>query len=206
VYSTLVIPVELNVEVLNDVEVAIEVVEVIVVVETVVVEVNDVEMDVEIADATITMLVKPISSAVGARQTPEVNIRQLVTVTVYVPKSAGAKPVGTVNDPTIPPLPGPVIEQVPRIGVVGVFTEIVQKASMSLKPEPLTLTKNPGPADVGEIETVGGVAPETGGCAFNSAKATTDSNASVSTSDSFLRLLVNSRILQSYVTLSERVT
>ena len=46
---------------LNDVEVAIEVVEVVVVVETVVVEVNDVEMDVEVAPPTITMLVKPIS-------------------------------------------------------------------------------------------------------------------------------------------------
>ena len=44
---------------LNDVEVAIEVVEVVVVVETVVVEVNDVEMDVEVTPPTITMLVKP---------------------------------------------------------------------------------------------------------------------------------------------------
>jgi hypothetical protein len=59
VYITLVIPVELNVEVLNDVEVAVVVVEVDVVVEIVVVEVNDVEMDVEVAPPTITMLVKP---------------------------------------------------------------------------------------------------------------------------------------------------
>lgn len=115
--------------------------------------------------------------------------------------------MGTVNDPTIPPLPGPVIEQVPVIGE-GVFTEIVQKTSKELKPEPLTLTKNPGPADVGETETVGGgtATADARGSKVETAKNTMDSNASTSTSDSFLRLLVNSRILQSYVTLSERVT
>ena len=46
---------------LNEVEVAIEVVEVVVVLETVVVEVNDVEMDVEVTPPTITMLVNPRS-------------------------------------------------------------------------------------------------------------------------------------------------
>ncbi len=71
---------------LNEVEVAIEVVEVIVVEETVVVEVNDVEMDVEVTPPTITMLVKPTSLA----EVP-------VTFTVYVPKSENAE--GTVNDP-----------------------------------------------------------------------------------------------------------
>jgi hypothetical protein len=132
--------------VLNDVEVAIEVVEVIVVVETVVVEVNDVEMEVEVTPPTITMLVKPTSLA-GVP----------VTFTVYVPKSEKAE--GTVNDPTIPPLPGPVIEQEVAGGMmgVGVFTVIAQLVSAGLKPEPLTLTKNAGPTDVGETETVGEV-------------------------------------------------
>ena len=100
-YVTLVKPVELNVEVLNEVEVAIEVVEVIVVVETVVVEVNDVEMEVEVTPPTITMLVKPTSGVgVGVGQAPPLNgPGQPFTVTVYVPKSAEGKVEGTVNDP-----------------------------------------------------------------------------------------------------------
>jgi len=92
VYVTLVRPVELNVVVLNDVEVAIKVVEVIVVVETVVVEVNDVEMDVEVTPPTITMLVNPISIGTGGLPLFP------LTVTVYVPKSEGVIE-GTVNDP-----------------------------------------------------------------------------------------------------------
>ena len=93
---------ELNVVVLNDVEVAVEVVEVIVVVETVVVEVNDVEMDVEVTPPTITMLVKPTSGVGDVGQAKGVPVNgpgQPFTVTVYVPKSAEGKVEGTVNDP-----------------------------------------------------------------------------------------------------------
>lgn len=54
-------PVELMVEVLNDVENAVLVKEVVVVVEKVLVEVYDVKMDVDVAPSPITMLVKPES-------------------------------------------------------------------------------------------------------------------------------------------------
>jgi hypothetical protein len=136
--------------VLNDVEVAIEVVEVIVVVETVVVEVNDVEMDVEVAPPTITMLVKPTSFVVL--------LVFPVTVTVYVPGGAAVE----TNEPVIAPLPGPVIEQEVggvEVGLrgVGVFTVIAQLSSKGLNPDPVTVTKNPGPTWLGDTETVGKV-------------------------------------------------
>jgi hypothetical protein len=40
---------------------------------------------------------------------------------------------------------------------VGVFTDILQPWSRGLKPEPVTVTKNPGPTWLGETETVGEV-------------------------------------------------
>jgi hypothetical protein len=44
-------------------------------------------------------------------------------------------------------------EQVPENGV-GVSTVIKHRLSVGLKPDPLTVTKNPGPVEVGETETV----------------------------------------------------
>jgi len=70
VYVTLVKPVELNVEVLTDVEVAVEVVEVVVKVEKVTVGVNVVEVDIEVAPPTIWMLVNPRSMNLGSGETP----------------------------------------------------------------------------------------------------------------------------------------
>jgi hypothetical protein len=53
----------------------------------------------------------------------------------------------------IVPLLGLVNEQVPENGV-GVSTVIEHRLSVGLKPDPLTVTKNPGPVEVGETETV----------------------------------------------------
>jgi hypothetical protein len=44
-------------------------------------------------------------------------------------------------------------EQVPENGL-GVSTVITHRLSVGLKPDPLTVTKNPGPVEVGETETV----------------------------------------------------
>ncbi len=40
---------------------------------------------------------------------------------------------------------------------VGVFTSIVQRVSVGLKPEPVTVTKKFGPTWLGDTETVGRV-------------------------------------------------
>jgi hypothetical protein len=53
----------------------------------------------------------------------------------------------------IVPLLGFVNEQVPENGV-GVCTVIKHRLSVGLKPDPLTVTKNPGPVEVGLTETV----------------------------------------------------
>ena len=87
-------------------------------------------------------------------------------------------------------------------GVLG--DKVVKVTGVVVHPEPVTVTTVPTGPEFGENTTVG--APETRGCAFNSAKTTTDSNASVSTSDSFLRLLVNSRILQYLCNTQREVT
>ena len=82
-----------------------------------------------------------------------------------------------------------------RGGLAGELAKVTRVSGVVVcHPVPVTVTTVPTGPEVGENTTVG--APETRGCAFNSAKTTTDSNASVSTSDSFLGLLVNSRILQ----------
>lgn len=138
-YTALETPVELTVVVLNDVEnpVVVEVVEVVVV--KVLVEVYDVKMDVDVAPSAITMLVKPESPPFPS------------TSTSYVP--AGGPGLGTRKEPVIVPLLGLVNEQVPENGV-GVCTVIEHRLSVGLKPDPLTVTKNPGPVEVGETETV----------------------------------------------------
>lgn len=52
------------------------------------------------------------------------------------------------------PLPGLVIAQSP-VKIVGVPTPTEQLSSAGLNPEPVTVTKNPGPTEVCETEIVG---------------------------------------------------
>lgn len=61
-------------------------------------------------------------------------------------------------------------------------------------PEPVTVITVPMGAELGERAIEG--APDTRGLRVENVKTTKPNNARVRTSDSFLRLLVNSRILQ----------
>jgi len=88
---------------------------------------------------------------------------------------------------------------------VGVL-EKVTPVSVEPHPVPVTVTSVPTGPEVVERLKVPPATADAGGSAFERVMTMTLIKASMSTSDSFLRLLVNSRILQSYVTLSERAT
>jgi hypothetical protein len=96
---------------------------------------------------------------------------------------ATGQPVGVVTFTAKPP---------ETLGVLGK----VRNVSATFHPEPVTVTVVPTGPEVVESVAVPPAAAKTGGSTFERVMTMTLIKTSMSTSDSFLRLLVNSRILQ----------